>query len=77
VTHDYTASDWEPGIDPVHSELEEEPLTAAVFTAIGAASMCWTETPAGVFNDQEAARIAYGLIRWIEMFYEANGGVRL
>ncbi len=72
MTDQYTASDWTPGVDPVNPELEE-PLTVAVFEAIGGASRCWSEPPGGVFNDREAARIAYGLIDWIEKFYQGGG----
>jgi hypothetical protein len=37
-------------------------LQELVFLAIGKASMCWSETPTGVFNDVEASKIARGLM---------------
>ena len=42
------------------TELEEK-----VYMAIGQASMCWSETPKGVFDDSQAKKIAEDLISYI------------
>lgn len=46
------------------TERPGEPLTleAAVFEAIGYASMCWTERPTGVFDDTRAAAVGHALV---------------
>lgn len=49
------------------TEREGEPLTleTAVFEALGAASMCWTETPTGIFDDTRASVIGHALVERI------------
>lgn len=42
------------------TELEEK-----IYTAIGQASMCWSETPKGVFDDVAANKIAAELVKYI------------
>jgi hypothetical protein len=44
----------------------EGDLREQVFLAIGEASMCWSEIPQGVFDDQHAKEIGEKLIRVIE-----------
>jgi hypothetical protein len=41
-------------------------LEMQVFSAVGEASMCWSETPSGLFDDSRAAAIARELITAIE-----------
>src|SRR5580698_10021731 len=41
-------------------------LENAIFQAIGAASVCWTETPSGVFDSDKAKIIADKLIAEIK-----------
>jgi uncharacterized protein YceH (UPF0502 family) len=41
-------------------------LRTNVFEAIGEASMCWTETPHGIFDSQRAEKIAHDLDARIE-----------
>lgn len=38
------------------------PIAAAVYQALGAASMCWSETPAGVFDSRQADRVGEALL---------------
>ncbi len=47
------------------SELE---MHAAVFQALGYASVCWDEAPTGVFQDQEASRVGEELIGIINKY---------
>ena len=42
---------------------QEEAVSLKVFSAIGEASMCWTETPKGVFDSTRAKRIGDDLIK--------------
>lgn len=41
------------------------PLETAVFQALGAVSMCWSETPSGVFDSTRAREIGDKLIEVI------------
>jgi len=41
------------------------PIESAVYQALGAASMCWSETPAGIFNDRRAGEIGLELLKLI------------
>lgn len=43
-------------------ELTDEDTESAVFLALGAASMCWDETPTGVFDSERAEQIGNELI---------------
>lgn len=49
------------------TEREGEPLTleTAVFEALGGASMCWSETPTGVFDSTLATVIGTALVERI------------
>lgn len=38
------------------------PLESAVFQALGAASMCWSETPKGIFDSTRAKEIGEALL---------------
>lgn len=46
--------------------VEEIPLRNAVYQAIGAASVCWSVAPTGVFMDQRAREIADALLQVID-----------
>jgi len=39
----------------------------AVFQAIGAASMCWSKVPTGVFDDERAKEIGLALLDELEI----------
>jgi hypothetical protein len=41
-------------------------LEAAVFQALGASSMCWSEMPVGVFDDRMAKEIGDALIELVK-----------
>lgn len=41
-------------------------LSEKVYQAIGEASMCWSETPKGIFESDKASKIAAELIDYIE-----------
>lgn len=41
-------------------------LREKVFMTLGAVSMCWSETPKGVFEDSKALRFGNDLMREIE-----------
>jgi hypothetical protein len=45
-------------------------LEALVFQALGQASMCWSETPKGVFQDQQVVKIGENLIAAIKAHEE-------
>lgn len=49
--------DWDP---------EKTSIQEAVGNAIGHASLCWTEAPTGLFDDQRASRIVQELIDFID-----------
>jgi len=48
--------------------MATEKLKTKVFESLGAASMCWSETPIGVFNDTKAVEIANHLVKEIELY---------
>lgn len=50
---------------------ETAALREQVFMALGKVSMCWSETPHGVFNDREARKIGDGLMIAIEEYVNA------
>ena len=41
-------------------------IEAQIFSAIGEASMCWSEAPSGVFDDTRAASIAREVVAAIK-----------
>lgn len=45
-----------------HRHSDHSKLAELVFTALGEASMCWSETPSGVFQSERAARVGDDLI---------------
>lgn len=47
-------------------------LQELVFMSLGAASMCWTETPAGIFKSTEAKMIGEQLIKDIEKLFSVG-----
>lgn len=47
-------------------ELEEPTIESLVFQALGEASMCWSETPKGVFDSVNAKRIGNELVQAIK-----------
>jgi len=50
----------------------EEKLKTLVYTALGEASMCWTETPIGVFDSTQAKEIGEKLISDINSLYKGE-----
>ena len=46
--------------------MEEKGLKTKVFEALGEVSMCWSETPKGVFDSTNAERIGNELMKEIE-----------
>lgn len=42
-----------------------EDATSAIFQALGAASMCWMDTPTGIFDSTRAKWVGDGLIAWL------------
>lgn len=51
---------------PNFSEGEQPNIEGAVYQALGAASMCWEDmSQTGVFQSDEATRIAEGLLKFI------------
>jgi hypothetical protein len=42
--------------------MEMQRIKELIYTAIGEASMCWSEAPEGVFDSENAARIGDELI---------------
>lgn len=46
--------------------MNNEQLHEAVFSALGEASMCWSETPTGVFDSERASEIGNRLIALIK-----------
>lgn len=47
-------------------------LENAVFQALGAASMCWSETPTGVFDSERAKEIGDRLVAWVRTHPEQH-----
>lgn len=56
------------GWSNMHEFFGQDPKTLeeAVYVALGAASMCWTETPQGVFDSERASMVGQNLLRAIE-----------
>ena len=54
------------------SGLEEK-----IYTAIGQASMCWSETPKGVFDEALANKIAKDLVEYINRNISARSWARV
>lgn len=50
---------------PEYDFVLGQELESAVYQALGYASMCWSETPKGVFDSEEAARVGKELIEII------------
>jgi hypothetical protein len=50
---------------------DEEQLTLrnVVFQALGAASVCWSEVPSGIFESTRAQEVGHALLAWIEEYY--------
>jgi len=47
-------------------EIQEEAIARHVFTALGEASVCWSELPTGVFDSTRAKKVGDDLIKFIE-----------
>lgn len=45
-------------------------LESVLFTAIGQASMCWSEIPKGVFDSEQAVSIGHNTVRQIEQMID-------
>lgn len=50
-------------------------LEEKIYTAIGQASMCWSETPKGVFDEKAANKIAKDLLEYINKNVSARSWV--
>ena len=48
--------------------MENKTLQNKVFEALGEVSMCWSETPKGVFDSTNAERIGNELMKEIEEY---------
>ncbi len=60
---------WSDGQPIIKPSLEKDKvLYEKVFMALGEASMCWSETPRGVFDSTNANRIGEELIKYIEEY---------
>lgn len=44
-------------------------LRDAIGEAVGAASVCWSNSPNGVFDEKQANRIVDDLVEWVERNY--------
>lgn len=57
---------FEPKWVPIWGHVDgQKNREAAVYQAIDAASLCWLETPTGVFDSTKAKEIAEGLLYFI------------
>lgn len=65
---------WSRPWTPTTREGEETTLSQIVHEAIGTGSMCWNETPAGIFDSEKASWVAGGAINAIEKFIFAQTG---
>lgn len=48
-----------------NEQLKKE-IQEKVFQSLGQASMCWTETPKGIFKSEEAKQIGDKLVSFLE-----------
>lgn len=48
--------------------MDNSMLREMVFLALGKVSMCWSETPKGVFNDERAVQIGEELLQSIDAY---------
>ncbi len=46
--------------------MDEMTIEELVMQSLGQASMCWSETPKGVFDSEAAAKVGKKLLEWIE-----------
>lgn len=59
--------------DEGFTELEgKERMLTAIFQGLGAASVCWTESPNGVFMAQRAEQIGMAIMAEIERYAESQ-----
>lgn len=54
----------------IRSHKKRKLIEQKVFEALGEASMCWSETPKGVFDSSNATEIGNRLIKEIENVYK-------
>lgn len=52
-----------------------EKLQEKIYQALGQASVCWSETPTGIFDEKEANKIAENLINEINIHYDPVNAV--
>lgn len=58
------------------NERGEDPLQAVVFTALGAASVCWDNMAgAGVFDSDRAKEIGDAVVAWLRTNPDPNTGM--
>lgn len=67
---------WAEKWEPTRREGEELTLAQIVHEVVGTGSMCWRETPQGIFDDEKARWAAGGAIDAIErIIWEQTGHV--
>jgi len=54
-------------------ETDEELKNRLVYTALGAASMCWSEIPKGIFEAERCKDIGKELILALDAIYRKHG----
>ncbi len=47
--------------------MNEETLREAVYNLIGQASMCWSETPTGVFREDKATELGESFLLYLRL----------
>lgn len=50
-------------------KTKKEKLETLIFVALGEASMCWSETPKGIFNSDKAKLVGEKLVEDIENIF--------
>ncbi len=65
-----TVNDREAG------KTEPSSLEEAVYQSLGAASVCWSETPSGEFDSTRAAALGKQLVDWVDRHYYPRGEIR-
>jgi hypothetical protein len=67
-----TSTAWTPAL-PMDGKLEDVTLEEWIGQAIGAASMCWSEPPWGLFESNRAREIAQALISHVQRVIDDVG----
>jgi hypothetical protein len=56
--------------DQIHKTMTKDKLEELIFINLGRASMCWSETPTGVFDSNTAVELGREIIKAIEEYIE-------